>query len=279
MHIFALARVGQVLIQYETTRGNLSHLDAEVLSSPEVTGGILSLLFYEMNNERLLSVFVDESGNFGDPKDPARFCIVTLVLHDQSFGISRFIRELDRANYDLGLDPETFQFHTAPLIRQDDEYSAMSRRMRGRILDRMLTFVRNVDFRYCCFSVDTDFVNTSDQIFEKMKRQMVAFIGQHRGDFESTGSVKVYYDAGQKPVSRLLAETLGTALSCPVVFAQGARQEDYKLLQVADLICTVHLIELRLAHGLPLNLAESRFFGGARDFKRNVLKKIKAKAL
>ena len=31
--------------------------------------------------------------------------------------------------------------------------------------------------------------------------------------------------------------------------------------------------------GFPLNPAESRFFGGARDFKRNVLKKIKVKEL
>ena len=58
------------------------------------------------HDERLLSVFVDESGNFGDPDDPARYCIVTLVLHDQSVDISRFVSELDRANYDLGLDPD-----------------------------------------------------------------------------------------------------------------------------------------------------------------------------
>ena len=66
------------------------------------------------HDERLLSVFVDESGNFGDPDDPARYCIVTLVLHDQSVDISRFVSELDRANYDLGLDPDMFRFHTAP---------------------------------------------------------------------------------------------------------------------------------------------------------------------
>jgi len=232
-----------------------------------------------MGKERLLSVFVDESGNFGDPNDPARQCIVTLVLHDQSFDISRHVLELNRANYDLGLDPETFQFHTAPLIRQDGDYAAMSRRMRGRILDRMMTFVRNVDFRYCCFSVDTNFANTVEQVFERMKSQMLGFIQSHKSDFESTGCVKVYYDAGQKPVTRLLEESLGAALACPVVFAQGARQEHYKLLQVADLICTVHLIELRLKQGTPLNLAETRFFGGVRDFKRNVLKKIKLKEL
>lgn len=39
------------------------------------------------------------------------------------------------------------------------------------------------------------------------------------------------------------------------------------------------LIELRLDAGLPMHLAEKRFFGGPRDFKRNFLKKIIAKEL
>lgn len=230
-------------------------------------------------NEKLLSVFVDESGNFGDSNDPARYCIVALILHDQSVDISKFVSDLNGANYDLGLDPETFQFHTAPLIRQDDEYAAMSRRMRGRILDRMLTFVRKVDFRYCCFCVDTNYIDSAAQIFDKLRFQMLDFMRQHHDFFVSAGSIKVYYDAGQKAVSRLLEEVFTVSFACPVVFAQGARQDQYKLLQVADLICTARLIELRLEQGIPMPPAERRFFGGPRDFKRNILKTIKAKEL
>jgi len=44
--------------------------------------------------------------------------IVTLLLHDQGVDISRAVRDLNRANEDLGLDPETFRFHSMPLIRQ-----------------------------------------------------------------------------------------------------------------------------------------------------------------
>ena len=232
-----------------------------------------------MSKERALSVFVDESGNFGDVQDPSRHCIITLVLHNQLFDISRFVQDLNRANGDLGLDPEVFQFHAAPLIRQDDEYAAMSRQMRGRILDRMLTFIRNVDFKYRCFSVDTNFVNSSEQILEKLGRQISEFILEHKSLFESADCIKVYYDAGQKPITRLLAESFGSTLGRPMTFVQGARQDHYKLLQVADLICTVRLVELRLSQGLPLNRAEQRFFGGPRDFKRNILKKLKPKEI
>lgn len=232
-----------------------------------------------MDNDSILSVFVNESGNFGDPNALARLCIVTFVFHNQANDISAAVRELDRANDDRGLDPEKFQFHTSPLIRQDDEYAAMSRRMRGRILDRMLTFVRRVDFAYTCFSVDTKFVNTPAQTADRLERQIDAFVDTHQSLFSDIGCVKVYYDAGQKAVSRILESALSRTLPRPFSFTQGARQDQYKLLQVADLICTVRLIELRLESGLPLNRAETRFFGGARDFKRNVLKKIKTKEL
>lgn len=103
-----------------------------------------------MSNQNILSVFVDESGNFGDSDDPARYCIVTLVFHDQVADISQYVKELNRSNYDLGLDSDSFRFHMGPLIRQEDEYAAMSRPMRGKILDRMMTFVRKVDFKYHC---------------------------------------------------------------------------------------------------------------------------------
>ena len=82
----------------------------------------------------------------------------------------------------------------------------------------------------------------------------------------------------KKSVSRLLEETIGRLFACPDDFAQGARQGRYKMLQVADLICATELINRRLEDGQPFPLAEKRFFGGARDFKRNLLKKIRQKA-
>lgn len=232
-----------------------------------------------MSSQNILSVFVDESGNFGDPDDPARYCIVTLVFHDQAADISQYVKELNRSNYDLGLDSDSFRFHMGPLIRQEDEYAAMSRPMRGKILDRMMTFVRKVDFKYHCIGVDTKFINTTQQVFDRLMGQLVDFIKEHQELFESIDKVKIYYDAGQKQVSRLLEEMFTENLSSPLEFAQGVRQDSYKLLQVADLICTVRLIEVRLQDGGELTKSENRFFGGQRDFQRNILKRIKRKEI
>lgn len=43
--------------------------------------------------------------------------------------------------------------------------------------------------------------------------------------------------------------------------------------------CTVRLIEVRLLDGGELTKSENRFFGGQRDFQRNILKRIKRKEI
>ena len=141
-------------------------------------------------------------------------CIVTLVFHNQSAEITRFITELNQANYDLGIDPETFQFHMGPLIRQEDEYAAIDRPMRGRILDHMMTFVRKVEFSYHCITVDTRHIDTPQQIFDRLKLQLTEFIHNNKNLFDKLEKVKIYYDAEQKAVSKLLIESFTENTPC-----------------------------------------------------------------
>ena len=51
---------------------------------------------------------------------------------------------------------------------------------------------------------------------------------------------------------------------------------NYKLFQVADLICTMKLIGLKL-DGPGLTKSETQFFGNVNDLKKNYLKKIEKK--
>ena len=50
--------------------------------------------------------------------------------------------------------------------------------------------------------------------------------------------------------------------------------KDYKLFQVADLLCTFKLIDLKLQNE-GLSKSELIFFGNTRDLKRNYLKQLK----
>lgn len=51
---------------------------------------------------------------------------------------------------------------------------------------------------------------------------------------------------------------------------------DYKLFQVADFICTMELITLKLNNRL-FSKSEMNFFGNERDLKQNYLKQLKKK--
>ena len=53
---------------------------------------------------------------------------------------------------------------------------------------------------------------------------------------------------------------------------------DYKLFQVADLVCTMKLLELKTEAGL-FSRSEREFFHNARDLKKNYLKALRAKDL
>lgn len=224
-----------------------------------------------------LSIFVDESGRFQYPDNDSRFYILGMVFHDQALDISPLVADLERAEAELGLEGHCF--HAGPLIRKEKGYEILSRRFRGRILSRMMAFASRVAFKYKCLSVDKKFIDSAAQIVEHLRTSLIAFIDSRRNDIASVKRIKVYYDCGQSPVTNLLQHTFADTLGQQVEFKHGVKPSRYRLFQLADLVCTLHLIELRLAHGIPMTHSEMRFFGGPRDFKRNILKKIKNKEI
>ena len=61
--------------------------------------------------------------------------------------------------------------------------------------------------------------------------------------------------------------------------AQNVRPDKYRLFQVADLVSSISLIAQKLQSGIGLTKSEEKFFGGVRNFKRNVLKPILRKKI
>ena len=53
-----------------------------------------------------LSVFVDESGDFGEYEKHAPYYIITMILHDQSVDISAEIGKLNEALKNMGYGNE-----------------------------------------------------------------------------------------------------------------------------------------------------------------------------
>ena len=230
-----------------------------------------------MQDKRTLSVFVDESGILAKDDPTSRFYIVALVLHEQERAIAAEVERLDRELEAVGI--ANLCFHAGPLIHAHDRFMFMTWDLRRKIFYRMLAFANHIPFRYACLSVDKKYRDSTYAIVKDLEEQLAELIDGHRLDLTRHDTIKVYYDCGQKPLTNLLHDFFRARPHLPVVFAQSVEAERYKLAQVADLICTVRLIERKLESGLPLSRSEEKFFGGVRAFRHNVLRVIRRKAI
>lgn len=231
-----------------------------------------------MEQERTLSVFVDESGRFLHPDAISRFYIVGMVFHNQADDISQAVGDFCRSIGDLGLDPDAFVFHAGPLIRREKGYEFLSRHHRGRIYNRMMTFARRVNFKWHCLCVDKKFINSPLQIVSKLQTQLDGFINSHKSMLDGIDRVKVYYDCGQSPITTILQKSF-MALGGKVEFASDVQPRRYRLFQLADLICTLNLVAAKIAAGERLTDSEYKFFGGVHAFRRSEAKFLAAHAL
>lgn len=169
--------------------------------------------------------------------------------------------------------------HAGPLIRQKGPFAFMDWSFRYRIFNCMMAFARKASFKYHCLVLDKRYVNSREQMVAKLSTAMSDFLDSVADRFEAFDRIKIYYDCGQTPVTNLLHATFKAKAGQGIEFAQAVLPEKYKLFQLADMICTLRLIELKLDNGDGMTQSEYKFFGGPRKFHRNFLKFIKAKEI
>ena len=91
---------------------------------PTKQAGRLPAIFSTRRRMKELSIFVDESGDFGEYMSHAPYYIVSMVLHDQSRDISAEITKLNSELTNLGYGGHVV--HTEPLIRREEDYRNLS---------------------------------------------------------------------------------------------------------------------------------------------------------
>ena len=167
---------------------------------------------------RILSVFIDESGDFGPYEPHAPYYLVAMVLHDQKIDIVDNINTFEEHLINLGY--HNHAIHTGPLIRRESVYS--------------------------------------NDLVEDRKRLFNALFN------------------GQIELTKILTSVFSTLYT--YVEFRKVRPVDYKLFQVADLICTMELLEEKSTTN-SFSRSELDFLGSVRDFKKNYLKHLQKKIL
>lgn len=215
-----------------------------------------------------LSIFIDESGDFGSQSEAY---LLTFVLHDQSNDISSQFARLSQTLKDMGYPPDN-ALHTGPMIRKEDEYQNVPLKDRRKLFDRLLTFARTSHVRYVTFVVDKREYPNRFKLKGRLTREVTAFLRDNIERLASFDHVIAYYDNGQSEITDLI-NTVFNASFFDVEFRKVLPSQ-YRLFQCADLLCTLELMRLKLESGRSITKSEEIFFESRRKLKKNYLKTI-----
>ena len=219
-----------------------------------------------------LSIFIDESGDFGEYEVHSPYYIITMVVHNQNNDIQPAIFNLNTELSYLGLG--NICIHTGPIIRKEEIYKDMNLQDRRRIFNKMIAFIRQIDIKYHCFYIEKRKIVDATEATGLLSKQISQFITDHYEDFLSFDDVKIYYDNGQVEVSKMLSTIFNFLL--PNSIFRKVMPNDYKLFQVADLLCSLKLVSLKMENN-NFSKSERNFFGNLRDLKKNYLKPLQKK--
>lgn len=220
--------------------------------------------------KRELSVFIDESGDFGRYDNQSPYYIVAFVFHEQERSIDENVKILTQKVSDLGFPPHAI--HTGPLIRRESLYENYTVDERKRLFGCLFNFVRRLPVRYETVIVEKSQCNDSVELTNQLSKNVAKIVSESLEYFMSFDSVIVYYDNGQIELTKILTSVFNALLS-KVEFRKVA-PADYRLFQAADLVCTLELLQTKIEHGGALTTSEKQFLSNKRDFKKNFYKHI-----
>ena len=164
--------------------------------------------------------------------------------------------------------------HTEPLIRREPPYQYFQPNERRAIFSKLYYFTLSCDIKYKSFVFKKSEYENSFKLEARMARDLSQFLRENLEYFQNFEKVILYYDNGQHELNRILNTVLATQLADYDV--RKVIPSEYRLFQVADLICTLELLKMKMEHG-KLSNSEERIFHSKRDLKKDFLKGIRKK--
>ena len=218
-----------------------------------------------------LSIFVDESGDFGINDKTSQYYIISMVFHEQDKNIQPAI---NRINKELSLISGNAEHvvHTEPLISRRKKYYDFTLQQRRNILQKLYLFAIKCNIKYKQFYFLKKDIKNSFDLKLKIFKEITSFFKERYRSFSSYSKLILYYDNGQKELSNILNSVLAAIF-------QGhetrlAYQKDYRLSQVADMLCTFRILEER-AKTNAFTHSELLIFGSRRELLKNYIKPLK----
>ena len=218
---------------------------------------------------KILSCFVDESGDFGEFDSHCPYYMVSVVVHEQSSPIDKQVDGLEQYLTDLGFPHHAL--HAGPLIRRESDYAEMYMEERKKMFNLIFNFARKVPIKYFCAKVKKSECRDADDLDAKLTKAIKNEVLKAEEYFGSFDKIIIYYDSGQKALKRVLNITFNSLFSD--VEVRKVQPSDYRLFQVADLLCTLELTYTKIESGI-FSSSEKDFFIDTHTFKKDYWRKV-----
>ncbi len=221
-----------------------------------------------------LSIFIDESGDFGEITERPAYYLVTLLFHDQKNKIVSNVKKLEDSTRNSGFDFE--YIHTGPVIRREDVFSGLSIDERRKLLFKMLNFIVGSPITYEIAVVNRKEAPDKISLSGRLGREISNVIKKHKVFFEGFDKIIVYYDNGQIELGAILNTVFSIHFSN--IEFRKAEPQKYRLLQAADFICSMELLKIKKNEN-RLSKSEKQFFYKSQELKKTFFKAIDKKRL
>lgn len=220
-----------------------------------------------------LSIFIDESGDFGKFNDIAPYYLVTMLFHDQKNSIAEALQHLSDSLAMKGYVEHCL--HTGPLIRKEEVYKLLTIDERKSILNCFVNFASKTVFQYVTFIVEKKEEFNQFKIISLLSRQIRDFVEGKNEFLSDYDKIIIYYDNGQTQLTQLMASIF---TENNIEFRRNVSPAHYRLFQIADMITTLELINLKREKNFN-SKSEQQFFGSMHDFNKNYYKRIVRKKI
>lgn len=197
-----------------------------------------------------------------------------MVFHDQNKSINYNIDILNKKLEELKCNK--FAIHTEPLIRKEESYINLSPNERRNIFTKLFYFTLKCDIYYKSFIYNKKKFNNQFDLQARIAKDMAIFVKKKLEYFQSFDEVILYYDNGQYQLTSLLNTLLAMTISNYSI--KKVLPSDYRLFQVADMICTLELINYKMLYS-DLSKSEKLIFHSKKQIKKDFIKKLKKKEL
>ena len=223
-----------------------------------------------------LGIFIDESGSFEREislkNTLSDLYIVSFLFHDKSISIDKGIKDFEDFLLGNGLS-KNFQIHAMPLIRQKKPYQVFNEEFRRKLFHRLFVLISKLKLKHKTFVCDKKFCSSKQVIRQKLELYIGQMIADNHDYFNKFDEIVIYYDEGQDYLTKILHNAFSKNLT-NYRFKEGVCQEDYRLAQCADLVCSLELINQRKQNNEPIKSID-KFFISDRNYNKNYRKAYK----